>query len=158
MTKQLPLTILALAFSSTVATALDANVTKVTSASPARAWEAIGDFCGLSTWHPAVKACKMTEVMGAKLRIVTLKDGGTIREQLVEQNSEAMSQRYLFLDGALPVSNYQATLRVVVSGESTTYNWTGKFEANAVPDAEAVKRITGFYSEGIDALVQLSVK
>lgn len=87
--------------------------------------------------------------MGAKLRMTTLKDGGTIREQVVEQNSEAMSPRYFFLDGALPVRNYQATLRVVVTGEGTTYIWTGKFEANAVTDAGAVTSITGFYARRV---------
>lgn len=153
MMKQLSLAIFALAWSSTGSTALDAHVSKVTPACPAQAWEAIGDFCGLSTWHPFVKACQLTEVMGAKLRLITLKDGGAIREQLVEQNNDAMSQRSLFLDGALPVSNYQATLSVVVSKDVTTYNWTGTFEANAVSDAEAVKRITDFYSAGLDELI-----
>jgi hypothetical protein len=96
--------------------------------------------------------------MGAKLRKITLKDGGQIREQLIEHNNEAMSQKYWFLDGALPVGNYQATLRVVATGEATTYNWSGNFIANAVPDAEAVMRITAFYSAGIDALVERSEK
>lgn len=158
MTRHLRLAALALAFSSTGSAALDANVTKVTSSTPARAWEAIGDFCGLSTWHPAVTGCELTEVMGAKLRLITLRDGGKIREQLVEQNNETMSIRSLFLDGSLPVSNYQAKLEVVVTGEGTTYNWTGKFEASGVADVEAVKSITGFYSAGLDALVAKSVK
>lgn len=68
MIKYLPLAALVLAFSNTFSAALEADVSKITSASPARAWEAIGDFCGLSTWHPEVQSCALTEVMGAKLR------------------------------------------------------------------------------------------
>jgi hypothetical protein len=158
MTKRLPIAVLALVFSSTVSAALDASVSRVTSANPARAWEVIGDFCGISTWHPEVKACELSEVMGAKLRIFTRADGGRIREQLVEQNNESMRMRTLLLDGALPVSNYQATLSVVVTEAGTTYNWTGTFEANAVADVEAVKSITGFYSAGLEALVAKSEK
>jgi hypothetical protein len=158
MIKHLPLAALALACSNTVSAALEADVSKVTSASPAHAWEAIGDFCGISTWHPEVQSCALTEVMGAKLRMITLKDGGKIREQLVEQNRDTMSMRSLFLDGALPVTNYQATLRVVVTGDGTTYNWTAQFQANGVADIEAVNRITGFYSAGLQALVAKSEK
>jgi hypothetical protein len=158
MIKYLPLAALVLAFSNTFSAALEADVSKITSASPARAWEAIGNFCGLSTWHPEVQSCALTEVMGAKLRIMTLKDGGKIRQQLVEQNSATMTMRSLFLDGALPVTNYQATLRVVVTGDGTTYNWTAQFEANGVADIEAVNRITGFYSAGLHALVAKSEK
>ena len=158
MTKRLPIAALALACSSTFSAALDASVSKVTSATPARAWEVIGDFCGISTWHPEVKACELSEVMGAKLRIFTRADGGTIREQLVEQNNESMRMRSLLLDGALPVSNYQATLSVVATEAGTTYNWTGTFEANAVADAQAIKSITDFYSAGLDGLVAKSLK
>ena len=43
----------------------------------AQAWDAVGDFCGISTWHPLVSACELTEVMGAKLRRITLTNGGT---------------------------------------------------------------------------------
>jgi hypothetical protein len=156
--KRLALVVLALAYSTTNSSALDATVSKVTSASPAQAWDAVGDFCGISTWHPLVSACELAEVMGAKLRRITLTNGGTIREQLVEQNNGAKTQRYWFLDGALPVSNYQATLKVDMTEAGTTYNWSGNFEANAVSDAEAIKSITEFYSVGIDALVRKSSK
>lgn len=149
---------LAIAISPTFASALDTNVSKVTSVSPAQAWEAIGDFCGISAWHPAVATCKLSEVMGAKLRLITLKDGGTVREQLVEQNNDALIQKSLFLDGALPISNYQATLKVVVTGDGTTYTWSGNFLANGVSDDEAVKSITSFYSAGVDGLVAKSKK
>lgn len=144
---------LAIAMSTTSVSALDANVSKATTASPAEAWEEIGDFCGIAVWHPAVEKCELSDVMGAKLRKITFKSGGTIREQLVEQNNEAMFQRSLFLDGALPVTNYEATLKVVVTEEGSTYIWSGNFRANGVPDAKAVKSVSDFYSAGIDALV-----
>jgi len=144
---------LSIAVSTTSVSALDVNASKATTASPADAWAAIGDFCGIARWHPAVEKCELSEVMGAKLRRMTLNSGGTIREQLVEQNNEAMLQRSLFLDGPLPVTNYQATLKVEATSEGTTYIWSGKFEANGVSDAQAIEAVSDFYSAGLDALV-----
>jgi hypothetical protein len=64
-----------------------------------------------------------------------------------------MLQRSLFLDGPLPVTNYQATLKVEATSEGTTYIWSGKFEADGVSDAQAIEAVSDFYSAGLDALV-----
>lgn len=157
-TKKSILSVFAITISTTSVAALEVTISKTTSATPAQAWQEIGDFCGIAAWHPAVEKCDLSEVMGAKLRKITLKTGGTIREQLVEQNEAGMFQRSLFLDGPLPVANYQATLKVVATAGGATYNWSGTFLPNSVPDNEAVKSVTAFYSAGIDALVAKSGK
>lgn len=143
---------LALVFSTASASALEANISRETVLAPAQAWQAIGDFCGIAKWHPAVASCELSEVMGAKLRRIKFKDGGTMREQLVEQNTETMVQRSLMLDGTLPVRNYQATLKVVQTATGAAYTWSGVFEANGASEDEAIQSLTRFYTEGIEGL------
>lgn len=154
MIRRWHLAALSIAMSTTSASALDANASKTTTASPTEAWAAVGDFCGIARWHPDVEKCELSEVMGAKLRRLTLKNGGTVREQLVEQDNKAMLQKSLFLDGTLPVTNYQATLKVVVSEHGAMYVWSGNFLPNSVPDAQAIKAVRDFYSAGLDALAK----
>lgn len=140
------------------ASALEANVRRETGLAPAQAWQVIGDFCGIAKWHPAVASCELSEVMGAKLRRIKFKDGGTMREQLVEQNTETMMQRSLMLDGTLPVRNYQATLKVVPAETGAAYMWSGVFEANGATEDEAVQSLTRFYTAGVGGLVEQSKK
>lgn len=152
------LAVSAIALSATSALALDAHYSKDTAASAAKAWATIGDFCGISAWHPALEKCELSKKDGATLRTLTLKGGGTITEQLVEQNDKTMTQTYVILEGVLPVQKYKSTLKVVPKGDAATYDWSGTFEAKGAPDADAVKTITGVYAAGVDSLVEKSAK
>ena len=49
------------------ALALDAHVAKDTAGTAAAAWAAIGDFCGIASWHPAVAKCEISVKDGATL-------------------------------------------------------------------------------------------
>lgn len=156
--KKLTLTALAVALSATSAAALEAHYSKDTPAPAAKAWSAIGDFCGISAWHPALEKCELSQKDGATLRRLYLKGGGTVLEQLVEQNDKTMTQTYIILDGVLPVNKYKSTLKVVAKDKGATYDWSGTFEAKGAPDADAVKTMTGVYTAGVDALVDKTSK
>ncbi len=145
-----------LMFATPSASALEANVSQKTDLAPALAWQAIGDFCGIARWHPPVASCELSEVMGAKLRRISFKDGGTMREQLVEQNTDTitMVQRSLILDGTLPVRNYQATPKVVATAAGAAYTWSGVFESNGASEEEAIQSLMRFYTDRIGGLVE----
>ena len=151
--KHLALIAIATALASTSAAAVEARYSKDTSAPPAKAWAAIGDFCGISAWHPALEKCELSKKDGATLRTLTLKGGGTIIEQLVAQDDKTMTQTYVILEGVLPVANYKSTLKVLPKGDGATYDWSGTFDAKGVADAESKKVITGVYTAGVDSLV-----
>ncbi len=151
--KKLIMVAIMTAFSTTTAAAIDAHYSKDTPASPAKAWAAIGDFCGILTWHPALEKCELSNKDGATLRTLHLKGGGTILEKLIEQNDKTMTQTYVILEGVLPVANYKSTLKVVPKGDAATYDWSGRFDAKGADDVEAKKVITGVYTAGVDALV-----
>lgn len=140
------------------ALALDAHVSKDTAGAPAAVWAAIGDFCGIAAWHPAVAKCEISAKDGATYRTLTLKDGAKLLEKQTAFDAKAMTYSYTIEDGPLPVANYKSTLKVVAKdaaakGGGSTIDWSGTFDAKGAPDADAIKTITGIYAGGIDALV-----
>jgi hypothetical protein len=156
--KKIALIAIMTALGATSAFALDAHYSKDTPAAAATAWAGIGDFCGISAWHPAVEKCELSQKDGATFRTLSLKGGGTILEQLVEQNDKAMTLTYTIIEGALPVANYKSTLKVVPKGDGAAYDWSGSFDAKGASDADAVKTINGVYAAGIDSLVEKAAK
>ena len=92
-------------------------------------------------------------VVGAE-RLLTLREGGEIRERLLGFSEFKRTVVYSILSSPLPISDYVATLRVtpVTMGEKAFIEWWSRFEA-APADREAmVNRIRGVYEAGIEAL------
>ena len=121
-----------------------------------KVWVTIGDFCGIATWHPAVETCELGEKDGAKIRTLTLKDGGgTIVEELVEWDDAKHSYTYKILEpGPLPVADYTATLSTKEDDDGGAgIKWVGTFAAKGVSDEEAKAAIEGVYKAGIDAIL-----
>lgn len=140
------------------ALALDAHVAKDTTASAAAAWAAVGDFCGIANWHPAVAKCEISTKDGATLRTLTLKDGAKLLEKQTAFDAKAMTYSYTIEDGPLPVAKYVSTLKVVAKDKGATIDWSGTFDAKGASEADAVKTITGIYQGGIDALIAKTSK
>ena len=63
------------------AMALDVKKSIDVVAAPDAVWKAIGDFCGIGTWHPAVEKCELQQKDGRTFRLLSLKGGGQILEQ-----------------------------------------------------------------------------
>jgi mxaD protein len=123
---------------------------------PARkVWDAIKDFDGLNKWHPAFASAVIIEGQnnrpGAK-RKLTLKDGPSFDEELLEFDDKGMSLRYVILgDAPLPVAEYDSTLTVLPLGPKTSIViWRGSFLAKGASDEDAHKGITGAYRAGLD--------
>ena len=136
-------------------------------ASADKVWTQVKNFDGLNTWHPAVAkdeivAGKNNEV-GAE-RLLTLKDGGTIKEKLLAYDAKAHSFKYSILEGVLPVSDYTSTLSVKSAGkDKSTVTWSGWFKrkntgANPAAnenDETATKTMESVYQGGLDNLKKL---
>jgi mxaD protein len=108
-----------------------------------KVWALIKDFGNMS-WHPDI--FNTSSEGGNKkggTRILTLKDGGTITEELKKYDEAKMSYAYKITDmsvaktithaGAeekvpvLPVDNYSASIEVVAKGDSSVVSWTAGF-------------------------------
>lgn len=133
----------------------------------AKVWSKINNFGDLGAWHPAVKS---TQIVAGKnnqpgaIRLLTLQDGGTIKEELRGYSNRGMKYRYVILEGVLPVSHYASTITVKAdSANSSTVTWNGKFQrkdpadapAAGQDDATAVNTITSVYRGGLDNLKKI---
>ena len=121
----------------------------------AKVWDIIKNYGDMS-WHPDI--FNITSEGGNKkgaTRVLTLKDGGTITEELKKYNEEKMSYAYKITDmstaktithagveekvPALPVDNYSAMIKVEAKGDKSVVTWkAGYYRAymNNNPPAE----------------------
>jgi mxaD protein len=167
--RAIALTIPVLASGYAVAAAPKLHVTQsVEINAPAhKVWKAVESFDSLNTWHPAVAKDEIVEgtndTAGA-VRLLTLKDGGTIKEKLLAFEPKAHKFRYQILEGVLPVSDYTSTVTVTSAGKGkSTVTWTGHFRrkdtgdspADNANDKTATDTITSVYQGGLQNLKKM---
>jgi len=137
------------------ALALDVSKSVASDAKPEAVWQTIGDFCGIGDWHPAVENCEENDETGAKRRTLTLAGGGgTLVEELVSRDDDAMTYTYKIIEGPLPVQNYESTISVSPEGEGSQIAWKGTFDAKGASDEEATKVIAGIYESGLKSIAE----
>jgi mxaD protein len=132
-----------------------------------KVWNAVKDFNGLNTWHPAVATDEIVEgknnTVGA-VRLLTLKGGGTIKEKLASYDPAGRSFKYAIIEGVLPVSGYTSTFVVKPIGKNkSSVTWSGHFKRKNVGDnpgdtendKTAVDTIGGVYQAGLDNLKRI---
>lgn len=136
-------------------------------ASPEKVWAKTKDFSGLDKWHPAVASDKIVEGSDNKVgavRLLTLKDGGTIKEKLLAHDDLRHTFKYAILEGVLPVSNYTSTFTIVAEGKNKAkVTWSGSFQRkNTGPapaanedDKTATDTMSGVYQAGLDNLKKI---
>ena len=135
-------------------------------ASADKVWAKVKDFGGLDKWHPAVATDKIVEGTDNKVgavRVLTLKDGGTIKEKLLAHDDLRHTFKYSILEGVLPVSNYTSTLTVAADGKKAKVTWSGAFQRkNTGPapgpnedDKTATDTMGGVYQAGLDNLKKI---
>jgi hypothetical protein len=136
----------------TPAFAVDVTRSVEVATNPAKTWEAIGHFCGIGVWHPAVAKCELGVRNAKPLRTLSLKGGGTIVEEETARSDRGMSYSYAILESPLPVADYKSTISVKEHGTGSTISWTGNFKAKGASDAKASEVIAGIYDAGLGAL------
>jgi hypothetical protein len=134
------------------ASAIESSIKGTSAASADAVWTKIGDFCGISNWHPAIEKCVLSA--DGKMRTLSLKGGGTVVEKLETRDDAGHSYSYSIVDGPLPVANYVSTLSVAKDGAGSVVTWGGKYDAKGASDADAKKTMDGVYQAGVDVLVK----
>jgi mxaD protein len=95
------------------------------------------------------------------VRLLTLQDGGTIKEKLLSYDPAGHKFKYAIVEGVIPVSNYTSTFVVTSAGKGkATVTWSGRFQrknladnpADNENDKTATDAITGVYKSGLDNL------
>lgn len=137
---------------STAAEAIDVKKRREAPGTPAAVWAVVGDFCAIKNWHPAVAECEQIAEGTDTFRILTLKDGGKIKEKLTDKG--ATSYSYEIVESPLPVKNYKATLSIGEDDEPERIEilWVSAFDANGASDDDAAKLIGGIFEDGVKAI------
>jgi hypothetical protein len=117
-------------------------------------WAAIGGFNHLPEWHPGVASSTLED--GGRVRRLRLADGGALVERLHSFDERERCYSYGIEQGPLPVARYVSLLRVCEppSGGGCRVEWSGEFAPDGVPEAEAIRLISGIYRAGLNRLAE----
>ena len=146
------LALVALFAFSAAAEAIEVKKRREAPGTPAAVWEVVGGFCAIKNWHPAVAECEEITEGDDVFRILTLQDGGKIKEQLTDKGDTSYS--YEIVESPLPVKNYKATLKVGEDDEENRVEivWKSEFDANGASDDEAKQVIVGIFEDGVKGI------
>ena len=125
---------------------------------PDEVWAITGEgFCKIKDWHPAVAECEEVTEGSDTYRLLTLKDGGKIKEKLTGKDD--MSYSYEIVESPLPVKNYTAKFWVEDSDRAnrTVIHWDAEFDASGASDEEAAKTIGGIFTAGLKGIKQMAL-
>ncbi len=147
-------------------------------ASAADVWKVIGDYGDMS-WHPSISDTSADQGNETgSVRVLTLKNGGKITEELKSHDDGKMSYKYKITDmtstgtithagqeekiPVLPVENYQATLSVKGKGAKSVITWIATYYRGYVnnnPPEElneeaADNAVTGVFTDGLTAIAK----
>jgi hypothetical protein len=122
-------------------------------------WALIRDFNGLPKWHPGIADSRIEGNWPADrvgcIRNFRLRDGGTIREQLLALSDFDFQCTYSILESPMGVENYVATLKLtpVTDGNRTFAEWSAEFEAPPAQERRLAEDIgQGIFQVGFNAL------
>ncbi|WP_442592918.1 SRPBCC family protein [Parapusillimonas sp. JC17] len=111
-------------------------------------WSIIRDFNGLPQWTPFVAHSRIegnspSDAVGC-VRNFELRQGGTIREQLLALSDYDFTCVYSILESPMGVSDYVATLRIipVTDGDRSFVEWSAEFGCDAGREDE-LRRLIG---------------
>jgi Polyketide cyclase / dehydrase and lipid transport len=122
-------------------------------------WSRVRDFNGLPSWTPFVAESRIegnlpSDKVGC-IRNFRLKDGGVIREQLLELSDYDYRCVYSILESPMGVSNYVATLKLtpITDGNRTFAEWSAEFDPPAGREKELADNIgRGVFQAAFDSL------
>ena len=131
----------------------------VIDASADAVWAHIRDFNGLPKWHPAIAESRIEGNWPADrvgcIRNFQLRDGGTIREQLLSLSDYDYQCTYSILESPMGVDNYIATLKLtpVTDGNRTFAEWSAEFDTPPGQERRLADSIgQGVFQTGFDSL------
>lgn len=122
-------------------------------AEPEAVWAAIGGWCAINDWHPAIEQCEATEEDGETRRVLTTGDGGKINERQTDKDD--MSYTYKIIDSPLPVENYKAKFAVEKGSDGgSKVSWEASFDPKG--DAKkAEETIAGIFDAGMTGIKKM---
>lgn len=120
-------------------------------------WSVIGDFGGLAKWLGGGNMkleLKGTSTDAGSTRTMTMGNGFSITEALVDYSAENRSYSYIVINGGGSVKNYLSTLHVVPTGKDTCkVVWSATFDPKeGADDAAAKEGMSNVYKGAIEGI------
>jgi len=131
--------------------------TAVINAPIGRVWAVLRDFSSHDRWHSAIDSSRIegkdrSDQVGC-VRSFALKDGNTIREQLLALDDREYRSTYCILDATIPLQRYVATvtLKPVTDSQRTFWLWESSFATPLGMERELRDLVaTGVYEAGFE--------
>jgi hypothetical protein len=121
--------------------------------SPSAIWSAIGPFCAIGEWHPAIATCTEDGNKPSTRTLVTKDGKATFVELQVANNPEKHRYSYSFVSSPLPVTHYRSTLQVTAKGNAhSTVTWSGDYTPDQGKEKDAEAALNGIYDAGLQAI------
>jgi NADPH:quinone reductase-like Zn-dependent oxidoreductase len=124
-----------------------------------RVWSVLRDFNSHDQWHDVVdqsriEAGRRSDEVGC-IRSFTLKDGNSVREQLLALSDETYRSTYCIVEATVPLQRYVATvtLKPVTDGNRTFWHWESTFATPPGRERELRDLVAqGVYEAGFENL------
>ena len=100
---------------------------------PERIWGIVKDFGSLHRWHPGFTDTELARGANGKpgaLRIVTMKDGLRVSDELLQYSESTRRYRYRMVASSLPVESYIGTISVRSKNRASIVTWNVNFKRN----------------------------
>ena len=121
--------------------------------SPATVWAAIGPFCSISEWHPAIASCSEDGKSPPTRTLKTRAGDATFVELQTARNTIRHSYSYTFTSAPIPVTNYNSTLSIIANDHGgSTVRWSGVYRPNPGMDRAAANALSGIYVSGLQSI------
>lgn len=125
----------------------------VVHARPAAVWAAVGPFCAIADWHPAIATCAMDGKTPPTRTLVTREGPATFVERQVARDDAAHRYGYSFVSSPLPVTGYTSTFKVEPSGAGDArVTWSGAYTPDPGQAEAAETALAGIYESGLAAI------
>jgi protein-tyrosine phosphatase len=118
-------------------------------AEPDRVWDAAGDPGRIADWLPLLTSSRID----GDSRECTIKDGGELRERILEHSDEDRSYSYEILEGPMPIRSYRSRLSVEAHNAHSHVDWEAEFEPEQPEQESALADMfTKTCREGLESL------
>jgi len=121
-------------------------------------WGFLRDFSTLANWFPGVSDCRLEGSTRGDhpgcIRNFALPDGSRMREELLEFSDQSHFVSYRMLEGAVPMSRYQARVHLlpITDGDRTFMELTADFDAPAGAENDVASFLGNTYQTAVDGL------
>jgi len=131
----------------------DADVKKIIAAPSCEVWAAIKSIGGLDRWFPVIRSCHVEGGGVGAIRILTLTDGGEMRDRIVEIADAEGRLRYERYQSPFPVKSCAGTVEVRAAGhQRSELSWKVTIDVDPDKRDVTVSFVETASADGIDGL------